>query len=66
MTSPRIARLELELDVETEPIAGRLRGDDGDTEPFSGWLDLTRAIELRIERARGAVPPPRPLSDRRS
>lgn len=54
MTEPPIPspphRLSLELERNAEPIAGRLLGEDGASWSFTGWLELTRALE----QARGA------------
>ena len=41
----------LELDVEAEPIAGRLSCDQGEPRGFTGYVQL---ISL-LERARGAA-----------
>lgn len=45
MSGTSALQLALELDRETEPIAGRLRRDDGTTWSFTGWLELTRVLE---------------------
>ena len=49
---PRLL-LTLEFDVNAEPLSGRLRGGGGDGEWFSGWMGLTRTIELALAAARG-------------
>jgi hypothetical protein len=46
---PRLL-LALEFDVNTEPVSGIVR--DGDGNRFSGWMDLTRTIELTVAAAR--------------
>ena len=50
---PRL-RLTLELDVNAEPVSGvvRVGAGHGDGERFSGWMGLTRTIELAIAAAR--------------
>jgi hypothetical protein len=44
-------QLALELDLGTEPIAGRLRLPDGSSRGFVGWLELTQALEDAIKSA---------------
>jgi hypothetical protein len=41
-------RLILEFDPRSDPIAGRL-GDEHDTQPFSGWLELAAALRSALE-----------------
>jgi hypothetical protein len=51
--SDRDARLilEVEVEVDADPIAGVVRHDPHDPgEAFIGWMGLTRAIELALER----------------
>jgi hypothetical protein len=52
---PRLL-LTLELEVNAEPMRGRVRDgdDDGHGEWFSGWMGLTRTIELALAAARGS------------
>jgi hypothetical protein len=47
-------RLILELDLDAEPIGGVLVDDRGQGQPFSGWMALTRTIELGLGAARGS------------
>ena len=43
--------LEVEIDWRADPLAGVVRGTPaGPGEAFVGWMGLTRAIELAIER----------------
>jgi hypothetical protein len=42
---PQIAHLHLEIDVASEPITGRFSSAPGEDERFSGWIELTQAIE---------------------
>jgi hypothetical protein len=37
--------VELTLRVGSDPIAGALRGVDGRTWPFVGWVALVRSLE---------------------
>jgi hypothetical protein len=41
----QIAHLHLEIDVASEPITGRVSGAPGEDQRFSGWIELTQAIE---------------------
>lgn len=60
MSSPRRARVTMELELGVEPIRGWL-DEDGVPRPFSGWLELSAAIErMRL------APEPRILDDARS
>jgi hypothetical protein len=46
-------RLILDLDPRSPAPAGTLTAGSGATSPFSGWVGLTRAIELALAAARG-------------
>jgi hypothetical protein len=46
----------LVLDVDGEPIAGRLHGLQGEELAFRGWLDLASALQRLLEQARTAAP----------
>ncbi|MGH3467857.1 MAG: hypothetical protein ACRDQF_09040 [Thermocrispum sp.] len=47
-----LARFELDLRIEAEPLAGRLRlPAGGESWDFVGWLSLTAAIEQGVEAA---------------
>jgi hypothetical protein len=46
--------LDLDLDPEADPIAGLVHDGAAEGRPFSGWMDLTRTIELSLAAARGA------------
>jgi hypothetical protein len=41
----RAARLELSIEVGSDPIQGSVVVDAGAPEPFCGWMELTAAIE---------------------
>ena len=41
-------QVTLDLEVGSEPIAGRLSDDDGTTVAFVGWLELAAALERAI------------------
>jgi hypothetical protein len=45
-------RLTLDLDLAGETVAGVVGDGDGAGEPFTGWVGLTRSIELAIEAHR--------------
>ena len=52
--------LTLEIDAESDPIAGRLSEGGAAGQRFDGWLGLARALELALEPAEpasGARPP---------
>jgi hypothetical protein len=42
---PTTVKVELTLRVGAEPIAGELRGADGASRPFVGWVALVRSLE---------------------
>jgi hypothetical protein len=48
----RSARVELSLDLGSEPISGQLAIEAGSPQRFSGWIELAAAIEAA--RAQGA------------
>jgi hypothetical protein len=50
-------RIVLDLSPGTQPIHGSLRSGTGQPEQFTGWLELTRALERLISEA---SPPPGP------
>jgi hypothetical protein len=41
--------LTLEIDTDTDPIAGRLSERGAPGREFVGWLGLARALELALE-----------------
>jgi hypothetical protein len=41
----RSVNLSLELEPGSDPIAGRVAGPDGTFAEFTGWLELTQALE---------------------
>jgi hypothetical protein len=45
----RVKVLRLEIEVDRDPIAGRLSEDGGPGRPFAGWLGLARALALALE-----------------
>jgi hypothetical protein len=57
MTERLVAKLQLELILDSDPIAGCLRAEGDDGRQFSGWIELTRVIELGLDDARRAHPP---------
>lgn len=42
--------INLERGPEGQPV-GRLRGESGQTVPFTGWLDLVRVLEDEFRAA---------------
>jgi hypothetical protein len=55
----RAARLELSIDVGSDPIQGSVVVEAGAPQPFRGWMELTAAIEAaRDRREPAAVPSP--------
>lgn len=52
-TGARPVRLILDLDPRSAAPAGTLTAGSGATSPFSGWVGLTRAIELALAAERG-------------
>lgn len=52
-------RIVLGVHPDAQPIQGWLESGTGQPELFTGWLELTRALERLIsEAARRAAPPP--------
>jgi hypothetical protein len=49
----RTVRLILDLDLRSAAPSGILTAHSGATSPFSGWIGLTRAIELALAAERG-------------
>jgi hypothetical protein len=49
-------RLILDLDPGSDAPAGTLTAHSGATSAFSGWIGLTRAIELALAAGRGDAP----------
>lgn len=50
-------RLILDLDPRSAAPAGTLTAHSGATSQFSGWVGLTRAIELALAAERGQATP---------
>ena len=46
----------LELDIDTAPIAGRLRDEQGACVEFPGWLELASALERLLRLSPGEPP----------
>jgi hypothetical protein len=55
-------RVILELELAADPIAGNVVDRLGRGHPFSGWMALTRTIELALDAARQATPTRQPDS----
>jgi len=53
----RTRSCRLEVDIDSDPIAGRLADDHGMQISFSGWLGLAAALERLVHSGEdGAVP----------
>jgi hypothetical protein len=48
-------RLILDLELAADPIAGNVVDRLGRGHPFSGWMALTRTIELTLDAVRQAA-----------
>ncbi|MBO2445275.1 hypothetical protein [Actinomadura nitritigenes] len=46
------ARIDVTVDLTTEPIQGVLRHRHGADKPFTGWTALVRAVELALDDER--------------
>jgi hypothetical protein len=51
----RASRLELSIDVGSDPIQGSVVVEAGAPQPFCGWMELTAAIESARDRRGPAV-----------
>lgn len=51
MTASRTREYVLELDLDSDPISGRLRDDAGEALDFTGWLGLASALERMVAAA---------------
>jgi hypothetical protein len=54
MPAPDNARLTIDFDLRADPIAGVVHDGGGRSEPFAGWMALTRTIERALDAARRA------------
>jgi hypothetical protein len=50
-----LTQLTLEFDLDADPVGGTVRDGHGAGEAFSGWMSLTRAIELALAAARAEL-----------
>ena len=53
-----VRQFTLDLEVGTEPIAGRLSDPGGEPVPFAGWLELAAALERAVRPDRPALERP--------
>jgi hypothetical protein len=51
-----LLRLQLELQLDRDPIEGRLRDEHGGTTAFTGWLELMALVEEALVQASGRRP----------
>ena len=56
MSVPATAVLTIELELGSEPLTGRITGEDGAATPFCGWLDLADALSRLAGQAGPAAP----------
>jgi hypothetical protein len=52
MTAEQL-HLQLELDPDSNPIAGQLTPEQGDTIAFVGWLELMSALQKALNDRTG-------------
>jgi len=52
--TPDHVRVTIDFDLGCNPIAGVVRDGRGHSEPFAGWMALTRTIERALDAARQA------------
>jgi hypothetical protein len=52
VTARSFAHLQLEVDLDADPIAGSVKDGDRTDMQFSGWMELTRTIELSVDQVR--------------
>jgi len=52
--TPDHVRVTIDFDLRGSPIAGVMRDGRGHSEPFAGWMALTRTIERALDAARQA------------
>jgi hypothetical protein len=55
--SDRTRVLTLEIETDSDPIAGIVSEGEAPGQPFVGWLGLARALELALERSEAASDP---------
>lgn len=58
-----VLRLQLELNLDREPISGRLRNQRGAEEPFVGWLGFVDALRRLQRQDEGGADPTREPPD---
>ncbi len=61
MNRRRHVELRLELELDAEPIAGRVRLDGDASRRFDGWLDLAVALEGALRGGRQTLQGARPV-----
>lgn len=54
LTDQSPVKIILEIDRAADPITGRLQRKDGPIAEFTGWLELTQALEAAMRDATGA------------
>ena len=57
MVGDRLLRLEIDVQLGSEPIAGHIRTDRGDAHDFIGMLELIGLLDAAREQPTPASPP---------
>lgn len=55
MDARRCVDVSLQLEIDAEPISGRVRSGAGPPRPFYGWLGLASAIDDALTAGRHAA-----------
>jgi hypothetical protein len=50
-------KLNLELDLASQPIEGEVHAAGGSSHPFVGWLGLTSALEQAVADGESSIHP---------
>ena len=49
MSTRRYVNVRLELEVNADPVAGRVQHGGGEPRPFGGWLELAAALRDALD-----------------
>lgn len=55
VASTQRAVLRVDVDLAATPIEGYVEREDGVAQPFSGWMQLSQAVEEALEAARRRI-----------
>jgi hypothetical protein len=47
---PERVRLTIDIELDSEPIAGSMQRSDGDRTPFDGWIELVSLLQEAATR----------------